>query len=136
MAPIDNLTNYAGPFTRLGVRTKASQVTDGLSKTIFVGEVRVGCSEHVQAGWAWTKDGNGYYSTLIPINYDTCNHNAPDPCNRPCSWNTAVGFKSAHPGGAEFVFGDGSVHFLQQTIDMQAYQYLGAKADGQPVNIE
>jgi prepilin-type N-terminal cleavage/methylation domain-containing protein len=136
MAPIDNLTNYAGPFTRLGVRTKASQVTDGLSKTIFVGEVRAGCSEHVQAGWAWTKDGNGYYSTLIRINYDTCNANAPDPCNRPCSWNTAVGFKSAHPGGAEFAFGDGSVHFLQQTIDIQAYQYLGAKADGQPVTVQ
>jgi prepilin-type N-terminal cleavage/methylation domain-containing protein/prepilin-type processing-associated H-X9-DG protein len=136
MAPIDNLTNYAGPFTRLGVRTKASQITDGLSKTIFVGEVRVGCSEHPQAGWAWTKNGNGYYSTLIPINYDTCNENAPDPCNRPCNWNTSVGFKSAHPGGANFLFGDGSVHFLHESIDMQSYQYLGAKADGFSVSPE
>jgi type II secretory pathway pseudopilin PulG len=136
MAPIDNPENYAGPFTRLGVRTKASQITDGLSKTIFVGEVRVGCSAHPQAGWAWTKNGNGYYSTLIPINYDTCNENAPDPCHRPCSWNTAVGFKSAHPGGAEFVFGDGAVHFLNESIDAQSYQYLGAKADGFPVSPE
>jgi prepilin-type N-terminal cleavage/methylation domain-containing protein/prepilin-type processing-associated H-X9-DG protein len=136
MAPIDNPTKYAGPFTRVGARTKASQITDGLSNTIFVGEVRVGCSEHTQAGWAWTKDGNGYYSTLIPINYDTCNENAPDPCNRPCAWNTGVGFKSAHPGGAQFLFGDGSVHFLHESIDMQSYQYLGAKADGFPVSPE
>ncbi|HEX5472961.1 MAG TPA: DUF1559 domain-containing protein [Lacipirellulaceae bacterium] len=136
MAPIDNPQNYAGPFTRLGVRTKASQITDGLSNTIFVGEVRVGCSEHPQAGWAWTKDGNGYYSTLIPINFDTCNVNAPDPCNRPCSWNTSVGFKSAHPGGAQFLFGDGSVHFLHESIDMKSYQYLGAKADGFSVSPE
>jgi prepilin-type N-terminal cleavage/methylation domain-containing protein/prepilin-type processing-associated H-X9-DG protein len=135
-APIDDLTDYAGPFTRLGIRTKASQITDGLSKTIFVGEVRVGCSEHVQAGWAWTKNGNGYYSTLIPINYDTCDDNASDPCRRPKNWNTAVGFKSAHPGGANFSFGDGSVHFLTESIDMQSYQYLGDKADGVSVSPE
>jgi len=136
MAPIDNEKNYAGPFTRLGVRTKASQITDGLSKTIFVGEVRVGCSEHAQAGWAWTNNGSGYCSTLIPINYDTCNEFAPDPCHRPKSWNTAVGFKSAHSGGAQFLFGDGSVHFLNETIDMQTYQYLGAKADGHVISLE
>jgi hypothetical protein len=136
MAPIDNLQNFAGPFTRLGIQTKPAQITDGLSKTIFVGEVRAACSEHAQAGWAWTKDGNGYCSTLIAINYDTCNENAPEPCHRPCTWNTAVGFKSAHPGGAEFAFGDGSVHFLREDIDMQSYQYLGAKADGFSVSPE
>ena len=135
-APIDDLAHYAGPFTRLGVRTKASQITDGLSKTIFVGEVRVGCSDHAQAGWARTKNGNGYFSTLIPINYDTCDENAPDPCHRPKNWNTAVGFKSAHPGGANFSFGDGSVHFLSESIDMQSYQYLGDKADGFSISLE
>jgi prepilin-type N-terminal cleavage/methylation domain-containing protein len=136
MAPIDDPTNYAGPFTRLGIRTKASQITDGLSKTIFVGEVKVGCSDQPQAGWATTKDGNGYFTTLVPINYDTCDLNAPEPCHRPTNWNTAAGFKSAHPGGAEFVFGDGSVHFLHESIDMQSYQYLGAKADGFSVSPE
>lgn len=50
LAPIDNAENYAGPFTRLGERTKPSQVTDGLSKTIFVGEVRVPCSIHTKHG--------------------------------------------------------------------------------------
>jgi hypothetical protein len=27
--------------------------------------------------------------------------------------------------------GDGSVHFVSQTIDHRLYQYLGGKADGQ-----
>jgi len=136
MAPIDNKKNYAGPFTRVGVSTKPSRITDGISKTIFVGEVRVGCSVHAQAGWATTNNGNGYCTTLIRINFDTCNEYAPDPCNRPCTWNTDVGFKSAHPGGAQFLFGDGAVHFLKDSIDHQSYQYLGAKADGQIASLD
>ena len=55
----------------------------------------------------------------------------PDGCKRYCNWNTELGFKSRHPGGAQFLFGDGSVHFLPETIDHWNYQYLGAKADGQ-----
>jgi prepilin-type processing-associated H-X9-DG protein len=114
---------------------KPRQITDGLSKTIFMGEVRVACSEHAQAGWATTNNGNGYCTTLIPINYDTCDANAPDPCHRPCTWNTDVGFKSAHAGGAQCLFGDGSVQFLNDAIDHQTYQFLGAKADGNPVTL-
>ena len=136
MAPIDDLESYAGPFTRIGLKTAVRQITDGLTNTIFFGEVRVACSVHAQAGWAKTNNGNGYTTTLIPINYDTCDDQAVDPCNRPCTWNTDVGYKSAHPGGADFLFGDGSVHFLNESIDHQAYQYLGAKADGQTVQLE
>ena len=136
MAPIDNADNFAGPFTRLGKKTKPRQITDGLSKTIFMGEVRVPCSVHARAGWAHTNNGSGYCTTLIPINYDTCNEAAVDPCNRPCTWNTDVGFKSAHPGGAQFLFGDGSVHFLSDSIDHRMYQYLGAKADGESVSVQ
>jgi prepilin-type processing-associated H-X9-DG protein len=134
MAPIDDADNFAGPFTRLGVKTKPRQIVDGLSKTIFMGEVSVPCSVHARAGWAITNNGNGYCTTLIPINYDTCDASAVDPCNRPCTWNTDVGFKSSHPDGAQFLFGDGSVQFLQESIDHQAYQYLGAKADGHSVS--
>ena len=43
MAPLDDPTNYAGPFTRMGTTTKLSRVTDGLSQTIFFGEVRPSC---------------------------------------------------------------------------------------------
>lgn len=136
LAPIDDLDNYAGPFTRIGLQTSVSMISDGLSNTIFFGEVRTGCSVHTQAGWAKTNNGNGYSTTLIPINFDTCNPDAVDPCRRPCTWNTDVGYKSAHPGGAEFLYGDGSVHFLSESIDHQAYQYLGAKADGQVVQVD
>jgi len=135
MAPLDDKRKYAGPFTRMGTATRLSEITDGLAKTIFVGEVRPSCSEHATNGWATTNNGNGYCTTLIPINFDTCDPNAADPCHRPCNWNTEVGFKSAHSRGAQFLFGDGSVHFLPESIDHQTYQYLGAKADGREVTM-
>ncbi len=126
-----NSRDFAGPFTRAGVTTRISDIRDGLSNTIFFGEVRPDCSEHARNGWLDSNNGNGYCTTLIPINYDTCSDTAPDPCHQPCTWNTEAGFKSAHPGGANFLVGDGSVTFLAETIDHQAYQYLGGKQDGQ-----
>jgi prepilin-type processing-associated H-X9-DG protein len=40
------------------------------------------------------------------------------------------GFGSLHPGGANFVFGDGSVQFLSETLDQQVFEQLGHRADG------
>lgn len=130
-APIDDLVMFAGPFTRVGVSSHVRDITDGTSKTIFFGEVRPECSVHAQAGWAKTNNGSGYCTTMIPINYDTCNEEAPDPCNRPCTWNTDVGFKSPHPGGSQFLFGDVSMRFIQESVDHQLYQLIGTKDDGE-----
>jgi prepilin-type N-terminal cleavage/methylation domain-containing protein/prepilin-type processing-associated H-X9-DG protein len=133
-APIDDPRVFSGPFTRVGTQERLKAITDGLSKTIFFGEVRPKCSEHVRNGWLNSNDGNGYCTTLIPINFDSCDDDAPDPCNRSCNWNTEVGFKSLHPGGANFLFGDGNVRFVQDDVDHPLYQLLGAKNDGEVTN--
>jgi prepilin-type processing-associated H-X9-DG protein len=127
---------FVGPFTRRCICTKLTDVTDGLSATIFIGEMRPLCSWHGDNGWATSNNGSGYASTIIPINYDSCDRNSSDPCRNPTlqNWNTGDGFKSLHPGGAQFVFGDGSVHMLMEDIDHQLYQYLGAIADGHAVD--
>jgi len=133
-----NDRNPAGPFTRRGNRfvCRMADVTDGLSNTIFFGEVRVDCSNHVRNGWAYSNNGNGLFTTLIPINYDSCapNKNAAggDGCGARCNWVTEFGFKSRHPGGANFLLGDGSVRFLSETIDHDNYQLLGQRDDGLP----
>jgi prepilin-type N-terminal cleavage/methylation domain-containing protein/prepilin-type processing-associated H-X9-DG protein len=127
---------FAGPFTRLAYHVTAKQITDGLSKTIFLGEVRPSCSRHVAEGWGWTHSGNGLMSTIIPINYDTCSDQPALRCRCWDNWVTELGFKSAHPGGANFVMGDGSVHFITETIDHTNYNRLGGKAEGETVTFQ
>jgi len=132
-----------GPFYRHHSSTTwrsvgYSTIRDGLATTIMMGEIRWGCSGHVRSGWFSSDNGSGVVSTTIPINYDTCNETEMckiDGCQARANGNTALGFKSSHPGGAIFLMGDQSVHFFSESIDHQMYQYLGAIDDGQPARI-
>ena len=126
---------YSGPFSRYDFATKLRKITDGLSKTIFFGEVLPDCSDHIARGWLHANNGNGLVSTVIPLNFDSCQpeDSDADACNKPCNWNTELGFKSRHPGGANFALGDGSVHFFTEDIDPWSFQYLGDKSDGQVI---
>ena len=43
---------------------------------------------------------------------------------------------SLHPGVVQFVFVDGSVHTLSQSIDRWVYSHLGDIDDGRSVTVE
>jgi prepilin-type N-terminal cleavage/methylation domain-containing protein/prepilin-type processing-associated H-X9-DG protein len=135
LEPYESVPKFAGPFHRRGGQCQVKDVRDGVSNTIFFGEVRRDCSIHTQQGWARSNNGNGLVATMVPINYDSCKNGETNGCARPCNWNTELAFKSAHPGGAQFVFGDGAVRYINEGIDHWNYQYLGGKADGQTVKL-
>jgi prepilin-type N-terminal cleavage/methylation domain-containing protein/prepilin-type processing-associated H-X9-DG protein len=129
----DRVELRSGPFNRMSLEIKIRTVTDGLSKTIFFGESRPGCSMHMIGGWLHGNGGHGLATTLNPINTDTCDSTAvsgANGCKRWCNWNYELGFRSRHPGGASFLFGDGSVFLLGEAMDHQLFQYLGARNDG------
>jgi prepilin-type N-terminal cleavage/methylation domain-containing protein/prepilin-type processing-associated H-X9-DG protein len=133
-----------GMFNRNGVQggIKISMVTDGTANTILIGECVIWEHDHLwgNTNWAVPNGGQSHCSTIIPINYKTDFHDPDDElCTNPernyANWAVSWGFKSRHPGGTNFVFVDGSVHFLNQNIDHKTYQLLGCRNDGQVVTV-
>lgn len=53
----------------------------------------------------------------------------PNAANR-----TFAGFNSAHPGGASFLLGDGSVRMVNNNIDLGVYRALMTRAGGESVS--
>jgi prepilin-type processing-associated H-X9-DG protein len=48
--------------------------------------------------------------------------------------NNEVPFTSGHAGGANFVFADGHVDFVKDTIDMATYQALSTINGGEAIS--
>ena len=136
----NQLNQVRGTFCRLGVTIRLTDISDGLSNTILIGETLVWEHDHIYSNrhWASANGGNSHCTTVVPINYKTDYHDTPyttscsgNPDHNYANWAVCWGFKSNHTGGANFVFADGSVHFLSQTIDMKTYCLLGCRNDGQ-----
>jgi prepilin-type N-terminal cleavage/methylation domain-containing protein/prepilin-type processing-associated H-X9-DG protein len=136
-----------GLFSRRGVKIDFAGIADGLSNTIAVGEQIINKNDHLQVvggptyhneWWAGFNTGMSHATTIIPINFPIDPNSGYD-CNNPRTgkqnWNISWGFKSNHSGGANFVFADGSVHFIEQNIDHHTYQLLGCRNDGQALSL-
>ena len=122
-----------------------ASMLDGTSNVIMVGETLPECHDHSPGGWwNWNASGNAHAGTACPINIltacatdvaDATARNYPFPTCQPANnWNITWAFKSRHPQGAQFVYGDGSVHFLMQQMNYTTYQRLGGRRDGQPLD--
>jgi len=143
-------SHLSGMFGRILIKQIGLEsVLDGTSNTIMVGEVLIECHDHSdgRGWWHFNQMNNAHASTSAPINtMDTCwatkkkKTACPlwSPSNRglqvtPDTWNLSWGFRSRHSGGAQFVFADGSTHFLTETINYDTYQALGGRRDGRQV---
>ena len=46
------------------------------------------------------------------------------------------GFRSLHPGGANFALADGSVKFIKDSIGVNVYRALGTRAGGEVIGAD
>jgi prepilin-type N-terminal cleavage/methylation domain-containing protein/prepilin-type processing-associated H-X9-DG protein len=94
------------------------EVSDGSSNTIWAGERR--WADNINAAWCHTDDGGA--TAAFDLN---CRRPNGDPCGFPFNFGTdAWRFSSSHDGGVNFVFADGSVHFLSRDISRSTYRAL------------
>jgi prepilin-type N-terminal cleavage/methylation domain-containing protein/prepilin-type processing-associated H-X9-DG protein len=146
-----------GMFTRHGALIRLSDVTDGTSNTILLGETLPEYCEFMRYnshsyGWAGGDNFLAQGQTIQPLNWkidrmaadpgvfsscgcDANTNPSGDPARCIMNWAVTWGFKSLHPNGANFAFVDGSARFITQNIDMRTYQYLGCRDDGNAVSV-
>ncbi|MBN2296242.1 MAG: DUF1559 domain-containing protein [Pirellulales bacterium] len=134
-----------------GKGTTLAGITDGTSNTMAVAEYLKGIGSGDQRGGMYTDRAacQHLFVTLGPnstqpdiiINWSPyfCppQHNRPTE-NLPCFPGTDdemyASPRSRHPGGVNVVFCDGSVHFIENDIDITTWRHLGWIADGNTTN--
>jgi len=120
-----------GAFVYLLTR-KLRQITDGLSKTAFVGEI---CAGHTPASSnIWTIGGRHTDSLRTT---DALLNTPPGADIQPYYLDGSVrlngAFGSDHPGGADFVFGDGHVTFIADTVSKRLYDAMATIDEGENI---
>ncbi|WP_404307048.1 DUF1559 family PulG-like putative transporter [Neorhodopirellula lusitana] len=89
------------------------------------------------SAWGWTGGGNGtthiFASTRVPINFKTTEADIASFASVNMRMSA---FGSAHPGGANFAFSDGSVRFLSEQTNMVLFRALGTKQGYETIEYE
>lgn len=135
----------SGVIPRSSWAANIRDITDGTTNVICMGEVRGICSDALGywppgTGGGWADSESLWFATTPPINFPNCPGEMGNPstggtgCRSPINWNTGMGFKSQHTGGAQFLMCDGAVRFIAENINHDTYQMLGDRWDGNPVS--
>ncbi len=138
----DDYSNIAdGPLYR-NSRTRAADIRDGLSNTMFVGEHHPSLADKTWVGVVpgAVVEGKGpdafpnqeAAATLVQAHTGPSSFETPPVIHGPNSpLRMACGVDADHPGGANVLYGDGSVHFISETINQQTWAGLATRAGGE-----
>jgi prepilin-type N-terminal cleavage/methylation domain-containing protein/prepilin-type processing-associated H-X9-DG protein len=153
------MTNYAGSHNDIEAPIAANNngvfflnsavrfedITDGSSQTIFLGEKQ---NDGLGEGWAsgtrasLRNSGSGINrasARSVPGSFSG-EDNEDSTAAKVAGASTddtltfVGGYRSRHPGGGNFTFGDGSVRFLKNTISPTVFRWLANRADGEIIS--
>jgi prepilin-type N-terminal cleavage/methylation domain-containing protein/prepilin-type processing-associated H-X9-DG protein len=119
--------------------TRLTQITDGTANTILITEdagrpalwqagLPIAGSEQAVKGGAWAGPNNGF----IVAGSTPDGTSSPGPCAMNCTNDAEI--YSFHPGGANAVFADGSVHFVHAGMSIRVLAALVTRAGGEVVS--
>lgn len=105
-------------------RRKASRVTDGLSKTLMLGEVVLADTWESSNTWSYA------------LASADCLRSTENPLNTPPGAGVTINrqngaFASQHPGGANFCFADGHAEFVGDDIELAVYRSMSTIREGE-----
>jgi len=146
-----------GPMFAINYGAKFADVSDGLSHTVMFDEIRAGVTPLDPRG-VWAIGLPGCSITCAGRNYNPApnntlgdDQNSGDELQQAYKfWYPGIGLpdrmgafptspgdvmtsaiaRSAHPGGVQACFGDGSVHFMSDSIDQFTWCILHSRNDG------
>jgi prepilin-type N-terminal cleavage/methylation domain-containing protein/prepilin-type processing-associated H-X9-DG protein len=98
-------------------------ITDGLSNTLFIGERTSNVGKQT---WVGIPPNDGCFPALL---VGSTNDTEGRPLGK--KDGSPHGFSSEHTGGANFTFGDGSVHFLSETLNVDVLKALSTREGGE-----
>jgi prepilin-type N-terminal cleavage/methylation domain-containing protein/prepilin-type processing-associated H-X9-DG protein len=127
--------------SRVGVR----DITDGTSSTLMAGERSRNVAD---ATWVGVipysrvcTDPKWKVQDCETANVMVLGHTGPSPDQR---WVDVPNYKGAgaddfwslHPGGCNFLFADGSVRFIKETVNPKIFSFLSTRAGGEVISAD
>lgn len=118
-----------------GSKVKFRDITDGTSNTLAIGEVTYGDLgdgiDRMASVWVGMYNGSGWSGNdqVVRVTQESIKNTTA----RRLFGTFRNAYSSHHPGGVQFLMGDGSVQFLPETINGVTLENLAARADGNVV---
>jgi prepilin-type N-terminal cleavage/methylation domain-containing protein len=117
-------------------KIKLEDVTDGLTNTVMMSEVRQGQNGDGR-GLTWYGETAGFTTGVQPNGTSDAmsaamNCSATPPVGMPCSTSTTPYYvaRSKHLGGVNVALGDASVRFISNNISATTWGYMGGIDEG------
>ncbi len=125
-----------GLFFR-GSEIRWREVTDGLGKTLMVGERSFRDAESTWVGAVTGATQGPTATSTMPFKSENASNFVlahTGECQGPLVPSETNNFTAAHSGGVNFVYADGHVAFLGADVDQVTFKALSTRASGETIS--